>query len=101
MDHVSGAGEDRLNDGLDVFALDAGLWNSSVDYVAGWREAARAADRLNRALLAAGVELSRVRAVADANQDGRGVVRLAGWPAAVEQLAVLLEDAAGDVGGAS
>ncbi len=98
---MSGAGEDRLNDGLDVFALDAGLWNSGIDYVAGWREAARAADRLNRSLLGVGLELSEVRAVADANADGRGVVRLAGRPAAVERLAQLLEGTAEGEGGAS
>lgn len=88
---MTGSGEDWLNDGLDVAGLDSGLWVSGVDYIAGWREAREAADRLNRALLGLGFELSAVRAVASTDEDGRGVVRLAGWPDVVERLAALLE----------
>ncbi|MGC0403366.1 hypothetical protein RKD27_006010 [Streptomyces sp. SAI-126] len=99
MGQVSGAGEDRVSDGLDVPDSDSGLWVSRVDYIAGWRVARGSADRLNRALLAVGFELSDVRAVASTNEEGRGVVRVAGWPDAVERLAVLLETLADSQGG--
>ncbi|WP_307713768.1 hypothetical protein [Streptomyces sp. V4I23] len=99
---MTGAGEDWLGDGLDGIAgVDSGLWVPGVDYVAGWREAREAADRLNRALLGAGFELSAVRAVASTDESGRGVVRLAGWPGAVDRLAVLLEARADADGGAA
>ncbi|MFI9757743.1 hypothetical protein ACIHFB_07360 [Streptomyces sp. NPDC051963] len=98
---MTGAGEDWLSDGLDVTGMDSGLWVSGVDYIEGWRDAREAADRLNRALLAAGLELSAVRAVASTNEEGRGVVRLAGWPDAVDRLAQLLETHADGDGGAA
>ncbi len=98
---MTGSGEDWLNDGLDVVGFDSGLWVSGVDYIAGWREAREAADRLNRALLGVGFELSTVRAVASTDEDGRGLVRLAGWPEAVERLAALLEARAQGDGGAA
>ncbi|WP_079057987.1 hypothetical protein [Streptomyces cellostaticus] len=98
---MTGSGEGWLNDGLDAAGADFGLWVSGVDYIAGWREAGEAADRLNRALLGAGFELSAVRAVASANEDGRGVVRLTGWPDAVARLAQLLEARADGDGGAA
>ena len=88
---MTGSGEDWPNDGLDVAGSDFGFWVAGVDYIAEWRAAREAADRLNRALLGAGFELSAVRAVASTNQDGGGVVRLAGWPGAVNRLAGLLE----------
>ncbi|MGW7409201.1 hypothetical protein ACWGI9_36850 [Streptomyces sp. NPDC054833] len=97
---MTGFGEDWLNDGLDVAGSDSGLWVSGIDYIAGWREAREAADRLNRALLAVGFELSAVRAVASADEGGRGVVRLAGRPGAVERLARLLDGARGHGGAA-
>ena len=99
MGQVSGAGEDRLSDGLDIPDSDSGLWVSGVDYIAGWRVARGSADRFNRALLAAGFELSEVRAVASTNEEGRGVVRVTGWPDAVDRLAVLLETLADGRGG--
>ncbi|WP_190172688.1 hypothetical protein [Streptomyces mirabilis] len=88
---MTGSGEDWLSDGLDVAGADYGLWVPGIDYMSGWREAREAADQLNRALLGAGFELSQVRAVASTDEHGRGVVRVAGWPDAVERLAVLLE----------
>ncbi|MER5446318.1 hypothetical protein ABT065_11845 [Streptomyces sp. NPDC002764] len=89
---MAGAGEDWLSDGLDdVLNVESGLWISDVDYIAGWRAARAVADRLNRALLAAGFELSAVRAVASTDETGRGVVRLAGWHDAVDLLAAMLE----------
>ncbi|MET8644718.1 hypothetical protein ABZX69_44150 [Streptomyces sp. NPDC004074] len=89
---MAGAGEDWLDDGLDdVLSVESGLWISDVDYIAGWRAARAVADRLNRALLAAGFELSAVRAVASTDETGRGVIRLAGWPDAVDLLAGMLE----------
>ncbi|MFD0111961.1 hypothetical protein ACFVZL_10160 [Streptomyces sp. NPDC058320] len=98
---MTGAGEDWLSDGLDVVGADSGLWVPGVDYVAGWREARESADRLNRALLAAGFELSTMRAVASTDEGGRGVVRVAGWPAGVARLAGLLESVADGDGGAA
>ncbi|WP_371536890.1 hypothetical protein [Streptomyces sp. NBC_00466] len=97
---MTGTGGDWLRDGLDVAGADCGLWVPGVDYVAGWREAREAADRLNRGLLGAGFELSEVRAVASTNEDGRGVVRVTGWPNAVGRLAGLLEAVTGNEGGA-
>ncbi|WP_030171359.1 hypothetical protein [Streptomyces sp. NRRL S-813] len=92
---MTGAGEDWIGDGLDDIEGTGGfLWAPGVDYIAGWRAAREAADRLNRALLGAGFELSSVRAVASTDETGRGVVRLAGRPDAVDRLAVLLESAA-------
>ncbi|MCX4667994.1 hypothetical protein OG453_15155 [Streptomyces sp. NBC_01381] len=98
---MTGAGEDWLSDGLGVAGADFGLWVSGVDYVAGWRDAREAADRLNRALLGAGFELSQVRAVASTDEGGRGVVRVAGWPDAVDRLAGLLDAAVDSGGGAA
>jgi hypothetical protein len=90
--NVTGSGESWLSDGLDDIAGDdGGLWVPGVDYVAGWRVAREVADRLNRALLGVGFELSAVRAVASTDGDGRGVVRLVGRPEAAELLAGLLE----------
>ncbi|MEU9920710.1 hypothetical protein AB0H51_05195 [Streptomyces griseoluteus] len=48
-----------------------------------------------------GFELSAVRAVASTNEDGRGVVRLAGWPDTVDRLAQLLEARSDGDGGAA
>ncbi|WP_406328315.1 hypothetical protein [Streptomyces sp. NBC_00203] len=98
---MTGAGEDWLNDGLDVAGADCGLWVPGVDYMAGWRGAREAADRLNRALLGAGFELSQVRAVASTDESGRGVVRVAGWPDAADRLAGLLEAVADGDGDAA
>ncbi|MFI1177449.1 hypothetical protein [Streptomyces melanogenes] len=83
-----------LYDGLDAVEVDFGVWSPGVDYVSGWREARVAADRLNRALLAAGFELSELRASATTTGEGHGVVRLAGWPTVVVRLARCLELAA-------
>ncbi|MEV5147433.1 hypothetical protein AB0L14_24275 [Streptomyces sp. NPDC052727] len=101
MDKVTGSSEGWLNDGLDLPGADSGLWVPGVDYISGWREARETADRLNRALVGLGLELSAVRAVASTNEDGRGVVRLTGWPDAVNGLAVLLEARAASDGGAA
>ncbi|MFG3034153.1 hypothetical protein ACGFZJ_37345 [Streptomyces sp. NPDC048253] len=98
---MSGSGESWLSDGLDDTAgAGSGLWVRGVDYMAGWRVARVSADRLNRALLGVGVDLSEVRAVAATDEDGRGVVRLAGLPDAVDRLAQLLEALADGAGGA-
>ncbi|MEU5090289.1 MULTISPECIES: hypothetical protein [unclassified Streptomyces] len=92
---MTGAGEDWIGDGLhDIEGSDGVLWTPGVDYIAGWRGARESADRLNRALIGAGFELSSVRAVASTDEAGRGVVRLAGRPDAVDRLAALLESAA-------
>ncbi|MFF3412932.1 hypothetical protein ACFYW8_43795 [Streptomyces sp. NPDC002742] len=98
---MTGSGEDWLSDGLDVGGAGCGLWVSGVDYIAGWRAAREAADRLNRALLGAGFELSQVRAVASTDENGRGVVRVAGRLDVVDRLAVLLEATTRGKGGAA
>ncbi|MFB7497339.1 hypothetical protein ACFC09_22080 [Streptomyces sp. NPDC056161] len=98
---MTGSGEGWLSDGLDAAGADFGLWVSGVDYISGWREARESADRLNRALLGAGFELADVRAVASTDEDGRGVVRLAGRPVAVDRLARFLEGRADGRGGAA
>lgn len=91
-----------MGDALDIAGADCGLWVPGVDYMSGWRGAREAADRLNRALLGAGFELSQLRAVASTDEGGRGVVRVACWPDAAERLAVLLEAVtSGDDGGAA
>ncbi|MET8860463.1 hypothetical protein [Streptomyces sp. NPDC004579] len=101
MGKVTGSGEDWLSDGLDVPAVDSGLWVRGVDYIAGWRDAREAADRLNRAFLGAGFELSQVRAVASTDECGRGVVRVTGRLDVVDRLSGLLEETAGSDGGAT
>ncbi|MFG2149215.1 hypothetical protein ACGFRG_34190 [Streptomyces sp. NPDC048696] len=95
---MSGIEGEGLYDGLDAVEVDVGLWSPGVDYLAGWREARVVADRLNRALLAAGFELSELRATAATAGDGRGVVRLAGWPGVVDRLARCLGRVTGDDG---
>ncbi|MGX9883754.1 hypothetical protein [Streptomyces sp. NPDC002276] len=98
---MSGAGENWLSDGLgDVVGAGFGLWVSGVDYIAGWREARESADQVNRVFLGVGFELSELRAVASTNEEGRGVVRVAGWPGAVDRLAGLLEALVDGDGGA-
>ncbi|WOX26685.1 hypothetical protein R2D22_18655 [Streptomyces sp. HUAS YS2] len=98
---MTGAGEEWPSEGLDVLGAGSGLWVSGVDYVAGWRDAREAADRLNRALLGVGLELSEVRAVASTDENGRGVVRVAGRTNAVGLIAGLLESVSDGEGGAS
>nr|WP_203660810.1 hypothetical protein [Streptomyces sp. SID14446] len=90
-----------MSDGLDIEGADCSLWVSDVDYIAGWRTAREAADRLNRALLGVGVELSQVRAVASTDESGRGIVRMAGQLDAVDRLSGLLEGIADSNGGAA
>ncbi|MGW3914482.1 hypothetical protein ACWEBX_23590 [Streptomyces sp. NPDC005070] len=98
---MTGSGEDRLGDGLDIEGADCGLWVPGVDYIAGWRAARDAADRLNRALLGAGFELSQVRAVASTDESGRGVVRVAGRLDSVDRLSGFIEGISGGDGGAA
>ncbi|WP_338681995.1 hypothetical protein QD712_05820 [Streptomyces acidiscabies] len=100
MSKTIGAGENWPNDDLDVTGAESALWVPGVDYIAGWRAARESADRLNRALLGVGFELSAVRAVASTDDGGRGVVRLAGRLYAVDRLAGLLEALADGDGGA-
>ncbi|MFJ9371878.1 hypothetical protein [Streptomyces sp. NPDC101455] len=97
---MTGAGEDWLRDGLGVDGMDSGLWVAGNDYVQGWREAREVADRLNRAFLGAGFELSGLRAVASTDEEGRGVVRVVGWPGAANRLGGLLEALVDGDGGA-
>ncbi|MDX2676778.1 hypothetical protein [Streptomyces soliscabiei] len=97
---MSGSGDDWLIGGLDdITGVESGLWVRGVDYMAGWRAARESADRMNRALLGAGFELSEVRAIASTDTEGRGVVRLVSSPDAVGRLAALLEALADGDGG--
>ncbi|MCX5237078.1 hypothetical protein OG824_17930 [Streptomyces prunicolor] len=96
---MTGSSEDWPRDGLGVGGMDSGLWVAGLDYVQGWREAREVADRLNRAFLGVGFELSELRAVASTNEEARGVVRVVGWPGAVNRLAALLEALADGDGG--
>ncbi|MEU1180404.1 hypothetical protein ABZ464_22625 [Streptomyces sp. NPDC005820] len=100
MSEAIGTGENGPDDGLNVIGEDFGLWVPGVDYLAGWRAARDVADRLNRALLGVGVELSEARAIASTNDDGCGVVRLVGPPGAMDRLAGLLEAHTDGDGGA-
>ncbi|MFF1710200.1 hypothetical protein [Streptomyces sp. NPDC058268] len=97
---MTGTDEDWLRDGLDTAGADSRLWVPRVDYVASWHGAREAADRLNRALLGVGFELSEVRATAATNEEGRGVVRVSGWPTTADRLATLLETVASGDGDA-
>jgi hypothetical protein len=69
---------------------DSWLWLPGVDYAAGWREARDAADGLNAALAACGVERQQLRAVADTDAAGQGWVRLVGVPAGWQRLGMVL-----------
>ncbi|MFI6443539.1 hypothetical protein [Kitasatospora sp. NPDC050543] len=57
---------------------DAWVWLPGVDYATGWRAARVAADAVNALLAVCGVERSQLRAIADTDAQGRGVVRLEG-----------------------
>ena len=69
---------------------DEWLWLPGVDYVAGWQEARGAAETLNLALFAVGLERDQARAVAGTRADGQGVVRLKATPYGACRLAQLL-----------
>ncbi|MET9411361.1 hypothetical protein ABZX90_37300 [Streptomyces sp. NPDC002935] len=98
---MSGSDENWLGGDLDdITDVEAVLWVRGVDYMAGWRDARESTDQLNRAMLGVGLERSEVRAVASTDEEGRGVVRLAGMPDAVGRLAQLLEALARSDGGA-
>ncbi|MFD9125855.1 hypothetical protein [Kitasatospora sp. NPDC059571] len=76
---------------------DSWMWLPGVDYAAGWREARDAAEGLNVALAACGVERQQLRAVADTDAAGQGWVRLVGVPAGWQRfgrvLRAIVEDA--------
>ncbi|MFI9273813.1 hypothetical protein ACIGXM_24340 [Kitasatospora sp. NPDC052896] len=78
----------------DVLDPDRWLWLPGVDYVAGWRAARKEAEEVNALLLACGVERSALRAVADTDAQGHGVVRLVGGPEGRLLLGRLLDLAA-------
>ena len=69
---------------------DEWLWLPGVDYVTGWQEARGAAETLNLALFAVGLERDQARATAGTGADGRGVVRLKATPYWACRLAKLL-----------
>ncbi|GAA2304834.1 hypothetical protein OG879_23975 [Streptomyces caniferus] len=71
---MDGIGDDGF-DGEDLDP-DAVLWVRGVDYLAGWRDATRAAEELGDALVAAGVDTAGIKLRAAAASDGSGVVRL-------------------------
>ncbi|MGD3112967.1 hypothetical protein [Streptomyces sp. YGL11-2] len=78
-------------DGLDPDAL---LWMRGVNYMAGWREATRAAAELGDALTAAGVEMAGAKLQAVSGGDGSGVVRLELSTATAREVAMLARVAA-------
>ncbi|MGK4582555.1 hypothetical protein [Kitasatospora sp. HPMI-4] len=73
---------------------DAWLWLRGVDYAAGWRQARAAAGELNELLAGCGVERWQLRAIADTDAQGRGVVRMEGVEAGWRRLEELLHLAA-------
>ncbi|MFI9261514.1 hypothetical protein ACIGT4_27975 [Streptomyces sioyaensis] len=78
----------------EQFDPDAVLWVRGVDYVAGWRDATRAAGELGDALTAAGVDVAAAKLRANSTADGSGVVRLELSSAAARELAKLARVAA-------
>ncbi|MEU8919038.1 hypothetical protein [Streptomyces nigrescens] len=88
--HVMRDDGDGLMGGLNDVGPDAWVWSADVDYLSGWRQAREAADKLNGALRAAGLDSSTVRAVPNVDADGRGVVRLTAVLPAADELADLL-----------
>ncbi|GAA2154603.1 hypothetical protein GCM10009760_53670 [Kitasatospora kazusensis] len=79
-------------DGLDP---DTWVWLPGVDYASGWRAARDAAEELNAVLAELGVERCHLRAVADTDAQGRGLVRLVGVPFGWRRLELLLTLARG------
>ncbi|MDH6127578.1 hypothetical protein [Kitasatospora sp. GP82] len=69
---------------------DAWLWLPGMDYAAGRREARDEADAVNALLAELGVERAELRAVADTDAEGRGMVRLVGVPSGWRRLELLL-----------
>ncbi|WP_244329627.1 hypothetical protein [Streptomyces platensis] len=88
--HVMRDDGDGLMGGLNDVGPDAWVWSADVDYLSGWRQAGAAADKLNGALRAAGLDSSNVRAVPNVDAEGRGVVRLTAALPAADELADLL-----------
>ncbi len=87
---MSGPDNDRFEMTDPGFDPEAALWVRGVDYLGGWRQAREAAEALTDALDAAGVETGSLRATAQTQADGAGVVRLL-WPAeTVQQVAELV-----------
>ncbi|MFI1431648.1 hypothetical protein [Streptomyces lydicus] len=77
------------------FDPDAVLWVRGVDYMAGWRDATRAAAELSDALTAADVDETAVKLRAGTTTDGSGLVRLELSPATAREVAKLVRVAAG------
>ncbi|WP_406211002.1 hypothetical protein [Streptomyces decoyicus] len=83
---MDGIGDDGFDgEGLDP---DAVLWVRGVDYLAGWRDATRAATELGDALAAAGVDTTGTKLRAAVAADGSGVVRLELSSAAACEVAI-------------
>lgn len=78
------------DDGFDGKDLDpdAVLWVRGVDYLAGWRDATRAAAELGDALEAASLGTTEAKLHAAAVLDGSGVVRLELSAAAAREVAM-------------
>jgi hypothetical protein len=69
---------------------DVWLWLPGVDYVAGWQEARGAAETLNLALFAVGLDRDQARATAGTRADGQGLVHLKATEYGACRLAQLL-----------
>ncbi|MEU5301341.1 hypothetical protein ACH4YO_06105 [Streptomyces noursei] len=76
------------------FDAEEALWVRGVDYVTGWREAARAGAELGDALTAAGAEMAGAKLRAVSAADGSGVVRLEVSTATAREVAMLARVAA-------
>ncbi|WP_045303392.1 hypothetical protein [Saccharothrix sp. ST-888] len=85
---------DFFGESAEGLEPDEWLWVRGVDYAAGWREAHAAAGELNVLLAGCGVERWQLRAIADTDAQGRGVVRLEGVAAGWLRLEELLAQAA-------
>ncbi|MFE6691889.1 hypothetical protein ACFVFQ_36155 [Streptomyces sp. NPDC057743] len=83
-------------DGFEVEGLDpdALLWVRGVDYLTGWRDAARVAGELGDVLTAVGVDLEGVKLRAGTTANGSGVVRLELPAATAREIAKLAQTAA-------
>ncbi|MFJ2579742.1 hypothetical protein [Kitasatospora aureofaciens] len=77
---------------------DAWLWLPGVDYEAGWLSARAEAVALNAILAELGLQRCELRAMADTDALGRGVVRLVGVPGGWRRLELLLRLARVDRG---
>jgi hypothetical protein len=83
------SGGDFVGD-LEDLDPDRWLWLPGVDYEAGWLAARTEAVALNALLAELGLDRAKLRAVAETDAQGRGLVRLVGAPSGWRRLQLLL-----------